>query len=51
MEEKCPHCGEMIRIIGCRTCEFVNQNYTIYKDAKQCWDCNMFHRNYKKKEE
>ena len=48
MEEKCPHCGETITVIGCRTCEYIELNLTDYQNSP-CVDCNMFHRNYNKK--
>ena len=51
METPCPHCGKIITVIGCRTCVHNDRNMTNYPEAKVCWDCNMLHKNYKKKEE
>ncbi len=50
MEIPCPHCGEIIKVIGCRTCQHVHKNMEGYENAKECWDCDMLHNNYKKKE-
>ena len=41
IEFECPECGCKIIVKGCRTCE--------YEEAKVCWDCGMFHKNYKPK--
>lgn len=44
---KCPECGYEVDIKGCRTCKHRHSNYLEYEDAKVCWDCDMFHKNYK----
>ncbi len=50
MDVPCPHCNTNIVVIGCRTCKHVHKNMKGYKKAKVCWDCNMLHKNYERKE-
>ena len=50
IEFKCPHCGIIIEVKGCSTCVHNERNMNNYLEAKACWDCDMFHKNYKKKE-
>ena len=49
IEFECPECGCKIIVKGCRTCEYNERNMTDYEEAKVCWDCDMFHKNYKPK--
>jgi len=49
IEVVCPHCQGIIKVIGCRTCKHNERNMTNYLEAKECWDCDMFHKNYEKK--
>ncbi len=49
-EATCPHCGKIIKVIGCRTCKYRHRNFEIYEEAKECWECNMLHKNYEREE-
>ena len=51
IEFKCPHCGIIIEVKGCSTCVHNERNMNNYLEAKACWECDMFHKNYKKKGE
>jgi len=50
MTGNCPHCETEIRVIGCRTCIHKYRNFNNYPEAKECWECDMFHKNYVKEE-
>lgn len=44
----CPHCHKEILVRGCHDCDYVERNYFNYPEAKECWECDMFHKNHTK---
>ena len=50
IEFECPKCKHKIEVKGCRGCEYIELNLSDYYNSP-CVDCDMFHKNYKKKGE
>jgi len=48
---ECPECGIKVEVKGCRTCEYIEDNLSDYQHSQPCLDCDMFHKNYKRKKE
>jgi len=46
MHENCPHCEGEIEIPRCSFCKHVKRNFLNYAEAKECRECNLFHKNF-----
>ncbi len=46
---ECPECKHVIDIPRCSNCKEYERNMYDYPNAKQCWQCDMFHKNFKQR--
>ena len=51
IEFKCPKCEHTIPVPRCFYCKYSERNWFDYKNAKECHECDMFHKEFKLMEE